>query len=150
MQTYGSSISIWAYLTGALSQAIQGNATLLSKTWYTTPTNLEFSMAAVSCQDWTFDFTWAEWVNRDNLLSSLSPLLQGVSEVSGAQTICLKWPSPVVNPQKAINITHASANILLVNALWDPQTPYKWAVNMQRQINNSVLLTRRGDGHTSY
>lgn len=150
MQTYVSNPGVWAYLTAALSQAIQGNATLLSKTWYTAPSNLEFSMAAVSCQDWTFDYTWAEWVNRDNLLLSVSPLLQGVSEVSGAQTICLKWPSPVLNPEKPINITHASANILLVNSLWDPQTPYEWAVNLQRQIKDSVLLTRRGNGHTSY
>ena len=150
MQTYVSAPSTWAYLTEALSQAIEGNATLLSKTWYTTPSNLDFSTAAISCQDWTFEYTWPEWVNRDSLLRSVSPLLQGVSQISVAQAICLNWPSPVVNPEKPINITHASTNILLVNALWDPQTPYEWAVNLQRQIKGSVLLTRRGNGHTSY
>jgi hypothetical protein len=41
---------------------------------------------------------------------------------------------------------------LLVNAFYDPETSYAWAVNLQRQFgdDNAVLLSRNGSGHTSY
>ena len=40
--------------------------------------------------------------------------------------------------------------ILIVNASYDPSTAYVWAQLMREQIDGSVLLTRIGDGHTSY
>jgi pimeloyl-ACP methyl ester carboxylesterase len=40
--------------------------------------------------------------------------------------------------------------ILLVGASNDPATPYVWAQNVSKQIPKSVLLTRVGNGHTSY
>ncbi|KAK4917273.1 hypothetical protein LTR66_016953, partial [Elasticomyces elasticus] len=33
---------------------------------------------------------------------------------------------------------------------FDPSCSYIWANGLQEQIDNSTLLTRRGDGHTSY
>ena len=38
----------------------------------------------------------------------------------------------------------------MVNSTYDPSTSYVWAKVLHRQIPHSVLLTRRGDGHTSY
>lgn len=141
----------WPLLSEGLKEAHEGNATLLSKPWYTTASNSDFSQNGISCQDWTWDTaSWAEWTNRQSLLRSVSPRLQGVSEVTAAQAVCLGWPSPVVNPERPLNVTGASTHILLVNALFDPETPYEMAVNMQTEIQGSVLLTRNGDGHTSY
>lgn len=40
--------------------------------------------------------------------------------------------------------------MLFVNSLRDPSTSIVWATEIQRQIGNSILLTRSGDGHTSY
>lgn len=141
----------WPLLAQGLKEAYQGNATLLSKQWYTTVSNGDFSQKGISCQDWTWNkATWSEWTNRQSLLRSLSPRLQGVSEVTVAQAVCLGWPSPVVNPEKQLNVTGVSTHILLVSALFDPETPYEMAVNMQTEIQGSVLLTRNGDGHTSY
>ena len=40
--------------------------------------------------------------------------------------------------------------ILLVGASNDPATPYVWAKNVSQEIAGSVLLTRIGNGHTSY
>jgi hypothetical protein len=37
-----------------------------------------------------------------------------------------------------------------VNATHDPSTSYLWAQLMREQIDGSVLLTRAGDGHTSF
>ena len=35
-------------------------------------------------------------------------------------------------------------------ATGDPVTPYDWAKQMNSEIPGSVLLTREGNGHTSY
>ena len=40
--------------------------------------------------------------------------------------------------------------ILLVGGTNDPATPYSDAQSVNRQIQGSVLLTREGNGHTSY
>ena len=40
--------------------------------------------------------------------------------------------------------------ILLVGGTNDPATPYAEAQSVNRQIQGSVLLTRQGNGHTSY
>jgi len=39
---------------------------------------------------------------------------------------------------------------LIVNANHDPSTSYTWALSLQAEMPGSVLLTRKGDGHTSY
>jgi len=40
--------------------------------------------------------------------------------------------------------------ILVIGASNDPATPYVWSKNVSEQIPGSVLLTRVGNGHTSY
>ena len=40
--------------------------------------------------------------------------------------------------------------ILLVGGTNDPATPYSWATSLHQQLTSSVLLTRSGNGHTSY
>lgn len=47
-------------------------------------------------------------------------------------------------------VVRGAPPILIINATYDPSTAYPWAVGMRRQIEGSVLLTRAGDGHTSY
>ncbi|OQV07199.1 hypothetical protein CLAIMM_11665 [Cladophialophora immunda] len=139
-------------LAQAFVEAFNGNATMMSQPWYTAPTHQDFSQLAIACQDWYHSSTWAEWVNRDNLLRSASPRLQGVTWTVFIQAMCQSWASPLANPPKPLNVTHTGVSnpILLVNAFWDPQTPYSMAVNMQRGIQDSVLLSRKGDGHSSY
>ena len=43
-----------------------------------------------------------------------------------------------------------AAPILLVGGTNDPATPYSEAQSVNKQIQGSVLLTRQGNGHTSY
>lgn len=42
---------------------------------------------------------------------------------------------------------HNSAQIMIVNALWDPATGYDQVLNLRHQLEGSVLLTRNGGGH---
>ena len=37
-----------------------------------------------------------------------------------------------------------------MHAVYDPSVPYKWAHTLAAQIEGSAILTRTGDGHTSF
>lgn len=43
-----------------------------------------------------------------------------------------------------------TAPILLVGTLYDPATPYWWALSLHEQLPTSTLLTYVGDGHTAF
>ncbi|HET7691181.1 MAG TPA: alpha/beta hydrolase [Nocardioidaceae bacterium] len=47
-------------------------------------------------------------------------------------------------------VAAGSAPILVVGTTRDPATPYEWAVALAEQLENGVLLSRDGDGHTGY
>jgi hypothetical protein len=32
----------------------------------------------------------------------------------------------------------------------DPATPYQWAVNVSKELQNGHLVTYKGEGHTAY
>lgn len=133
-----------------VSELFNGNATNFSKVWYTGRTHSDYSEKGNACQDWLHNSTWSQWKDRYNRLVSITPHLKGISWTTNVLASCQGWPSSIVNPPKPINITSASTSILLVNALYDLQTPYRWALSLQKSIKGSVLLTRDGDGHTSY
>ncbi|MEU0092744.1 alpha/beta hydrolase [Kribbella sp. NPDC006257] len=62
---------------------------------------------------------------------------------------CANWPvKPVDKPHK---ITAAGSKpIVVVGTTRDPATPYSWAVGLAHQLENGVLISRDGDGHTGY
>ncbi|WP_328332842.1 alpha/beta hydrolase [Kribbella sp. NBC_00382] len=62
---------------------------------------------------------------------------------------CANWPvKPEDKPHK---ITAAGSKpIVVVGTTRDPATPYDWAVGLAGQLENGVLITRDGDGHTGY
>jgi hypothetical protein len=43
-----------------------------------------------------------------------------------------------------------SAPILVVGTTNDPATPYVWAQNLAKELQNGHLLTYHGEGHTAY
>ena len=62
---------------------------------------------------------------------------------------CAYWPSKPRHGQEPLTVQGA-APILLVGGTNDPATPYSEAQSVNKQIQGSVLLTRQGNGHTSY
>lgn len=62
---------------------------------------------------------------------------------------CAYWPVKPKNPQGPLTVEGAPP-ILLVGGTNDPATPYAESQSVNRQISGSVLLTRQGNGHTSY
>ena len=58
----------------------------------------------------------------------------------------------MANPPHVLDKVRLSEapGMLIVNSLHDPFTGMPWAVRLHEQIPGSVLLTRKGSGHTSY
>jgi hypothetical protein len=56
---------------------------------------------------------------------------------------------PMTNPPAALKVTKTPP-ILLVNSTHGPSDSYVWAAGFARQLRTGRLLTRDGDGHTSY
>jgi pimeloyl-ACP methyl ester carboxylesterase len=114
------------------------------------PTNPAYGVRAISCLDWpTQARNLAEFTDRTTIASIIAPHLGGATQTLGIISDCLGWPRPRADPRHFLHINGAPP-ALIVNALHDPSTSYTWALNMQAQMPRSVLLTRDGDGHTSY
>ena len=62
---------------------------------------------------------------------------------------CAKWPYRAVIDVSKLRVRNVPP-ILVVSATYDPATPMKWGRALTRELPNSVLLIRDGDGHTSY
>ena len=66
-----------------------------------------------------------------------------------AMHVCAELPyHPKANPGPYR--AKGSAPIVVIGTKHDPATPYSWAQNMHKTLENSVLLTWEGDGHLAY
>ena len=66
-----------------------------------------------------------------------------------AMHVCAELPyHPKANPGPYR--AKGSAPIVVIGTRHDPATPYSWAQNMHKTLENSVLLTWEGDGHLAY
>ena len=114
-----------------------------------THTDRAYSELAVICGDYPSSIhTFAEMERRIQLGGQLAPHLQGAAQAWGVVR-CIGWPVKAANPRHHLHV-HGAPPILIVNATHDPSTSYAWAQGLAEQIDGSVLLTRIGDGHTSY
>jgi hypothetical protein len=114
------------------------------------PGSDSYAGVTVGCQDWAAEASSFEDLQALMRVGEVfSPLNKGASQSYMLQASCIGWPSPLANPPRKLNVQTQSP-ILIVNALRDPSTSYAWAVGMLDEIENAVLLTRNGDGHTSW
>ncbi|MFC9324216.1 alpha/beta hydrolase [Kitasatospora sp. NPDC057015] len=136
----------------ALQQARSGDASAFSQPVATGPSDEEMngSAIAIECLDWPTPIRTLDDLRRlQRLGRTVAPRLGGASQSWTILTGCVGWPAPVVNPPRPAVVRHAPP-ILITNATHDPSTAYPWAVHLQRELPSSVLVTREGDGHTSY
>ena len=148
--------SLWRYLDQALTGAENrdGRIFLLLADAYNhrnsdgTYSNL-FNGAYHStyCLDYTVPTDIAAYDALGPAYSRASPLFGPWSQYANLQ--CAFWPVKPKHGQGPITVTGAPP-ILLVGGTNDPATPYSEAQSVNRQIQGSVLLTREGNGHTSY
>ncbi|KAE9987841.1 hypothetical protein EG328_001267 [Venturia inaequalis] len=142
----------WDFVSLALLQASEGNATLLSTELASSNTTWQYPTLAIGCQDWLHTNSLSALLYKQSLANITAPLTKGMTQSYYYQTACLGWPAPTTNPQKPLNQTALETipPFLLVNAQHDPSTSFVWATGVQNLLPRSVLLTRVGSGHTSY
>jgi pimeloyl-ACP methyl ester carboxylesterase len=105
---------------------------------------LNFAFPAVRCLDEPDRGVQGE-IDLARSTATRAPVL---GPVIGPDLVCALWPVPAV-PQRRLEGAGA-APIVVVGNTGDPATPYEYAVSMARQLESGVLLTYRGQGHTSY
>ncbi|KAI8934979.1 hypothetical protein NX059_008645 [Plenodomus lindquistii] len=137
----------WGVLSTALLSATRGDASALSSPL--SASSLA-SFYAIGCLDWTHETTsLPDILAAQNMLNTYAPFTRGASEQWKFQRGCHDWPVGVKNPPKKLNIK-TNATILISTATSDPSTGMAWALGLMEEIENSVLVVRQGDGHTSF
>ncbi|KAJ3554131.1 hypothetical protein NPX13_g10699 [Xylaria arbuscula] len=145
----------WPTFSQALLEANKGNATLVSlynqiAVGDAYEDSYLYAGTAIGCQDWAHASKGlADVVEKQSLGAVFSPLTLGACQSYKLQTSCIGWPAPLSNPPAPI-VYKGDVKLLMVNSLYDPSTSYTWALGLQKEIENAVLLTRNGSGHTSY
>ncbi|KAJ4369715.1 hypothetical protein N0V83_005478 [Neocucurbitaria cava] len=134
----------------ALLQASEGNASLLSTPLASDSDPSLFAGITIGCQDWSsYASSFEDFQAKERIGEVYAPLNKGACQSWTLQASCVGWPSPIKNPPAKLNV-QTQKPILMVNAIRDPSTSYTWAVGMLEEVKNNVLLTRNGDGHTSW
>lgn len=145
----------WPYLTQALAQALQGDAStaMLLADFYnsrnddgTYSDNSNEAFRAYNCMDYPLDDSQADKDAADALIAqeapTIAPYWQGVDT-------CEVWPYAPTGIREKITADGA-APIVVVGTTNDPATPYAWSVSLAEQLSSGVLVTREGEGHTGY
>jgi pimeloyl-ACP methyl ester carboxylesterase len=144
---YGPDLS-WAGLARALARAVAGDASAFALPPADVPQDGLFSQLAIACMDYAPQIrTYGQMRQRITMGRQLAPHLQGASE-TWRVNYCIGWPIPPANPPRALDVRGVPA--LMVHAVHDSSDPYSWAHSLAAQIRGIALLTRTGDGHTSY
>lgn len=145
----------WPYLDQGLTAAVQGNGRLLlafsdlylgrnPDGTYTNETDANF---AVNCLDHPVPTDISAYDRLQTEFTNASAAFGAAFQYSNLP--CAYWPVKPAGEPAALTDDGAPP-ILLVGGTNDPATPYAWAQAANRQIANSVLLTRQGNGHVSY
>ena len=62
---------------------------------------------------------------------------------------CASWPVPPAAEPRPVTAP-GSPPVLVVGTTSDPATPFAWAEALAGQLEQGVLLTYEGEGHTVY
>lgn len=144
----------WPYLTGALSEALQGNpdvALQLADFYYNRQDgayldNSTEAFRAYNCMDYPLEDSEAAKAASDARIAAEAPT---VAPYWSGPDPCAVWPYPPIGTRGAITADGA-APIVVIGTTNDPATPYEWAVSLADQLSSGVLITRVGEGHTGY
>jgi len=145
----------WPALDTALSQALRGDGrTLLSfADLYVSrgPSgyldNSVEALYAVNCLDPHQDVSDQQVQKLEQRFMKASPTFGRVFDAG--LTACNGWPAKPTGTQHPLHAKGAPP-ILVIGTTRDPATPLRWARALAHQLDNGVLITRDGDGHTGY
>lgn len=146
----------WSYETTALNEALNGSGDtlLLLADLYTDrqpdgtyKNNSMEVQSAVNCLD------HPEHESLAQIEAGAGEFLKQSPTFGSAATwwpyACSNWPVTAAEPQPDYSAKGAPP-IVVVGTTRDPATPYQQAVNLAKELDSGVLLSRNGDGHTAY
>ena len=145
----------WTYLTQALTGLLQGDtsvAFLLADSYNarnpdgTYADNSAEAFRAYNCMDYPVENDPAA---EDAAMAQIEKDAPTFAPYWDGPDSCEVWPYPPVGTRDQITAT-GSGPILVVGTTNDPATPYEWSEALADQLENGVLITRVGEGHTGY
>jgi pimeloyl-ACP methyl ester carboxylesterase len=148
------STSYWEFLGTALADADNGDGNLLLQLSdiYLDRTDHGYANTidannAVNCIDKPWPKGTAPYEQLAEKTKAYAPRFGPSIAWSGST--CAQWPVAATGTPHAVTGT-GSPPILVIGTTRDPATPYVWAQGLADQLDNGVLLTHVGDGHTAY
>ncbi|MGO2684911.1 alpha/beta hydrolase [Microbacterium sp.] len=144
----------WDYLTQALSEAASGDPYVAfvladfynSREDGTYIDNSTEAFRAYNCMDYPVEDDQAAQDAADAKLEKEAPT---VAPYWNGPDSCEVWPYPPTGTRGEIHAEGAGP-ILVVGTTNDPATPYEWSESLAEQLEEGVLITRVGEGHTGY
>ena len=109
--------------------------------------NLLTSNTATTCDDHRFPKDLSAYQRAADAAEQTAPDFGAANVWSLA--VCAVWPVSAADPLRAPAAAQTAPS-LIIGATSDPATPYVQAKALNRELSRSVLLTRNGEGHTSY
>ncbi len=144
----------WGYLTQALDEALQGDPTsaLLLADFYngrengTYTDNSTEAFRAYNCMDYPVEDDPAAEAATNAKIAEGAPT---IAPYWAGPDSCSVWPYPPTGTRGEIKAEGAGP-ILVIGTTNDPATPYEWSESLANQLEEGVLITRVGEGHTGY
>lgn len=151
-----SEASGWPALRLGLSQAFNGDGTVLlaladayteRNADGTYASNVNSAFPAISCTDRPATSSVVQAAQLSKRYQRISPIF-GRTFAWGALS-CRDWP--VIRSKFPTDAVAKGADpIVVIGTTRDPATPYAWSVSLAKSLQNGVLVSRDGDGHTGY
>ncbi|MBS0024380.1 alpha/beta hydrolase [Microbacterium paraoxydans] len=144
----------WDYLTQALEEALQGDPTtaFLLADFYngrengTYIDNSSEAFRAYNCMDYPVEDDPAAEAATNAKIAEGAPT---IAPYWTGPDPCEVWPFPPTGTRGEITAEGAGP-IVVVGTTNDPATPYEWSESLANQLEEGVLITRVGEGHTGY
>ncbi|MCG7320923.1 alpha/beta hydrolase [Arsenicicoccus bolidensis] len=147
---------LWPELDGALRAAKGGDGSGLMRlaTQYADRQadgsyngNMLQAINAVNCLDRPVPGDAARYAADEKDFLAVAPTWGRF--MAWGDAVCGVWPVPATGKAAPISAT-GSGPILVLGTTRDPATPYENSVALAKQLDQGVLVTRDGDGHTAY
>ncbi|EQM81638.1 alpha/beta hydrolase [Microbacterium maritypicum] len=144
----------WGYLTQALDEALQGDPTsaLFLADFYngrengTYTDNSAEGFRAYNCMDYPVEDDPAAEAATNAKIAEGAPT---IAPYWTGPDSCAVWPYPPTGTRGEIKAEGAGP-ILVIGTTNDPATPYEWSESLANQLEEGILITRVGEGHTGY
>jgi len=146
----------WSYLKTLFTEVLAGKTTsafLLADSYNdrtqsgTYSSNSTEAFVSINCLDYVSNDSVGQMRQEAAQLTADAPTFGPQMAYGG--TSCAKWPYQSTRERGPIAAA-GSGDIMVVGTTNDPATPYVWAQNLSKELQNGHLITYHGEGHTAY